>query len=414
MERIRGLWKAHRNPVELRRRRFGLFLFMNDRCATLLPTKCFGRLHHMIYLDYNATTPVLPEVRESMLPFFCELWGNPSNPYPFAKKAADAIEEARAHIALLIGAQPEEIVFTSCATESNQTILYGTGGEIAASTVEHSSINKFLKRRETAHSIPVDSSGRLDLEALNYILGKLQIKLVSVIWANNETGVISPVEEIAELCKKYGVLFLSDAVQAAGKIEIDVEQVGIDYLSISAHKIYGPKGIGALYVREGSSYKPLLVGSQERGLRGGTESVPLIVGFGKAAELAKKNLTTRADHTREIRNLLEQRVLQEIPCAMINGDTKYRLPNTTNIGLRGIDSEILVQLMGNQGIMISNGSACKSSAITPSHVLQSMGKSHEEASEAVRFSVSHLTTEQDIDAMLEALKTVVASLQTMG
>jgi len=281
-------------------------------------------------MDYNATAPALPEILEVMLPFFSEEWANPSTSYPFAKRTSDAIEEARGHVAQLIGAQPKEIVFTSCATESNQTVLSGATGAIAASAVEHSSINDFLKGRNNFHSIPVDSKGRLSLEMLDSILEVEEVALVSVIWANNETGVISPVHEIAELCKKRGVLFHSDAVQAAGKIPINVGQIGLDYLSLSAHKIYGSKGIGALYVREGAPCRPLLVGSQENSRRGGTEAVPLIVGFGKAAELASKGMNERMKTAREMRDLLENGILQIIPEAYLNGSKDNRLSNTSN------------------------------------------------------------------------------------
>lgn len=365
----------------------------------------------MIYLDYNATTPVLSEVLEEMLPFFCEQWANPSAPYPFARKVTNAIEEARSHVAMLIGAHPEEIVFMSCATESNQTILHGVAGEIAISTVEHSSIRDFLRGRNNSHLIPVDSDGRLDLEVLDSVLEKQQITLVSVIWANNETGVISPVEGIAESCGKHSVLFHSDVAQAVGKIAVNVEQAGVDYLSFGAHKIYGPKGIGALYVREGSPYKPLLVGSQERGLRGGTESVPLIIGFGKAAELARNQLNERMNHAKQMRDILENSILRQIPGTYLNGDKTRRLPNTANIGFKGIDSDIFIQLLGNQGVMVSNGSACKANAITPSHVLTAMGKTHDEANEAIRFSLSHLTQENDIYSALSILKALAESLR---
>lgn len=367
----------------------------------------------MVYVDFNATTPVLPEVLDTMHPFFFGQWANPSSPYPFAREAADSIEKARVQVAMLIGAQPEEILFTSCATESNQTVLYGGAGTIATSTVEHSSINEFLKGRDDVLFIPVDSKGLLDLNKLDSVLSEKQVGLVSVIWANNETGVISPIHEIAELCKKHSVLFHSDAVQAAGKINIDVDAMGVDFLSLSAHKIYGPKGIGALYIRDGSPFKPLLVGAQENGRRGGTESVPLIVGFSKAAELATTELVQRASQTAQVRDLLEQNILKNCPDSTVNGSTEHRLPNTTNIHFPGVDSDMLVQLLGKQGVMVSSGSACKSSAITPSHVLQAMGQPYEKAGEAIRFSVSHLTTEQEINGVLEILIPTVASLRSV-
>ncbi|NOU36256.1 MAG: cysteine desulfurase [Kiritimatiellaceae bacterium] len=365
----------------------------------------------MIYLDYNATGPMLPEVLNAMCPFFCEQWANPSSPYAFAKQASDAIEIARSHVASLIGAKPNEIVFSSCATESNQTVLHGVRGKVATSTVEHSSIIDFLKERDNTCFVPVDGAGRLDLEALDFSLTQQQIELVSVIWANNEVGVISPIEQTAKICKKHGVLFHSDAVQAAGKIEVDVKTNEVDYLSLSAHKIFGPKGIGALYVRDGAPYRPLLVGRQEKGRRGGTEAVPLIVGFGKAAELAKKDLSARMGHTKKMRDMLENSILQQIPEAYINGDKTCRLPNTTNIGFKGIDSDTFIQFLSTQGIMAANGSACKSSAITPSHVLTAMGRTHEESNEAIRFSLSHLTQENDICSAVSILKTLAESLR---
>lgn len=365
----------------------------------------------MIYLDYNATTPILPEVRDAMLPALEEHWGNPSGAYPFSKEAENTVEVARSHVARLIDTRPENIVFTSCATESNQTILHGCTGRIATSSVEHSSIHDFLKERDGNSIVPVDLNGRLDLSKLDTILSHGQTKLVSVIWANNETGVISPIQEIARLCKKHDVLFHSDAVQAVGKIDISVERINVDYLSLSAHKIYGPKGIGALYVRDGAPYKPLLVGSQENGRRGGTESVPLIAGLGKAAELARQELNVRTIQVKKMRDLLEHSILQQISDTSVNGDKNNRLPNTTNIRFKNIDSDMLVQLMGSNGIMAANGSACKSSAITPSHVLIAMGRKYNEADEAIRFSLSHLTNESNVHATIDAIKNIIKEIR---
>ena len=364
----------------------------------------------MIYLDYNATTPVLPEVMNSMTPFFLKQWGNPSAVYPFGENAANAIENARQQVANLIGADAKEILFTSGATESNQTILARTTGSILTSSVEHSSINDFIKTRDQTISIPVDTNGLIDLNYLDSELNKNKIGLVSCIWANNETGVISPIQEVSEICNKHGVLFHSDAVQAVGKIPIDVSKTPVNYLSLSAHKFFGPKGIGAIYIRKGSPFHPLVFGTQEEGKRGGTEAVPLIVGFGKAAELAKKELKQRSEIMCNMRNILEKFILETIPSAYINGDQHNRLPNTLNIGIPNVDSDMIVQLLGREGIMISNGSACKSQAITPSHVLLAMGRSYEQANEALRFSVSHLTTEQEIKELTNKIP-VITSLQ---
>ena len=365
----------------------------------------------MIYLDYNATTPVLPEIMDSMLPYFTEHWANPSGIYPFSKNPSSAIDTARHQVASLIGAAPEEILFTSGATESNQSILYGASGRILTSTVEHSSIHEFDKNHEQITLVPVNSTGHLDLEHLTCELDKGGVSLVSCIWANNETGVISPIDKVAELCEKHEVPVHSDAVQAAGKVNIDVTSTLVSYLSLSAHKIYGPKGIGALYIRKGSPYYPLLIGSQENARRGGTEPVPLIVGFGKAAQLAKTELEMRMRVTASMRDSLEQSIFREIPGAYLNGNREHRLPNTLNIGFSSVDSDMIIQLMGKQNVMLSNGSACKSQAITPSHVLTAMGRSHEAATEALRFSVSHLTTEAEIDATVSILKEVVTPMQ---
>jgi cysteine desulfurase len=364
----------------------------------------------MFYFDYNATTPVLPSVFEEMKPYFCEKWGNPSASYSFGSLASNAVEEAREKVARLIGAQPSEIFFTGSATESNQTVLHGVSGSIISSTVEHSSINDYIKSRGNVRFAPVNSLGEVDLEQLDSLLCQEKAELVSVILANNETGVISPVKEISDLCQKYEVLFHSDAVQAVGKTAIDVTKIDVDYLSLSAHKIYGPKGVGALYVREGAPYKPFLVGSQEKTRRGGTEAVPLVVGFGVAAELAAKELAIRTKLTKQMRDMLENGILQSIPDAYLNGLSRNRLPNTSNIGFRGMDSEVVIQLLGNLEIMVSNGSACKSSAITPSHVLTAMGKSHDEANEAIRFSVSHLTTKTEVEHVVSSLARIVKSV----
>ena len=364
----------------------------------------------MYYFDYNATTPVLPEVFEALKPYFCEKWGNPSASYSFGDIAAEAVEEARSQVAGLIGAQSDEIFFTSCATESNQTIVNGTGGCILCSTVEHSSINDLVKVREAALLVSVNELGELDLDQLDLYLTLHDVKLVSVMWANNETGVISPVAEIARLCRAHDVLFHSDAVQAAGKVSVDVSEIDVDYLSLSAHKIYGPKGIGALYVRDGSPFKSMLMGSQEKSKRGGTESVPLVVGFGKAAAIAKKEMSERVDASKAMRDMLECGILEQVPGAYVNGATDRRLPNTSNIGFRGHDSDILIKLLERQDVMVSTGSACKSSAITPSHVLTAMGRSHDDANEAIRFSVSHLTTKAEVDHVVSTIAEVVGSL----
>ncbi len=363
----------------------------------------------MIYLDYNATTPILPTVLEEMLPYFTEHWGNASSPYSFSNPVAKAISTSREKVANLIGAQPKEIFFTSSATESNQTILNMYGPSVIASSTEHSSTHEMIQKLGGGH-IPVNTQGIIDLTSLAEQIASKRPKLVSVIWANNETGVISPVTDVADICANNGVFFHTDAVQAAGKVAIDVKKIGVDYLTLSAHKIFGPKGIGVLYVKEGAPFESLIMGPQELKRRGGTESVPLIVGFGKAAELAHNDLAIRSCKSKSMRDKLEEAIFDCIDGVYLNGNKDDRLPNTLNVGIPDVDSDMLVQLLSSQGIMVSSGSACKSQAITPSHVLLAMGRSHKEANEGIRFSVSHLTTENEINTLISSLKLILQSL----
>lgn len=368
----------------------------------------------MIYFDFNSTTPVLPEVLEEIIPFFTDSFGNASSAHKMGKAAQKAIENAREQVASLIGAEPNEIIFTSGATESNQTILRmfecDKESSLLISSVEHPSILKIIEKwsKNRFHLIPVNTSGIVSIEKIQESSAK---GLCSVIWGNNETGVISPIDEISEWAKEHNLFFHTDAVQAVGKIPVNVKDFPIDYLSLSSHKIYGPKGIGALYIREGAPFKPLIIGSQENSLRGGTENVPLIVGFGKAAELAQKDLTVRSKRVKELRDKLEHGVLREIEDTSVNGGDVERLPNTTNIHFSGVDGDTLVSLLSQKNIAISTSSACNSSAITPSHVLLAMGKSYEEAGEAVRFSLSHLTSESDLEKVIETLKESVHLLR---
>ena len=372
----------------------------------------------MIYLDYNATTPVLPEVLEAMLPYFNTKWGNPSSPYLFSKAPSEAIFRARVQVADLIGAQPNEIVFTSCATESNQTALYNgwhhtPNKKVLMSAVEHSSIIEYQKSYSAAksHSVNVDDKGFVDLDQLSSYCSQGNISMVSVMWANNETGVVSQIDEISDICQKYDVLFHTDAAQAAGKVIIDLGKTKIDYLSLSSHKFFGPKGIGALYIRHGTTYNPLLIGQQQSGLRGGTEPVAQIVGMGKAAEVAKKLISSHSSKNEKLRNFLEKKILNEIPDSYLNGCLESRLPNTLNISFKGIDANSLVLMLSKQGIYVSNGSACHSSTISPSHVLIAMGKSYEYSNSAIRFSLSHLNKEAEIDEAVCILAKLTKSLR---
>ena len=375
----------------------------------------------MIYLDYNATTPVLPEVFEAMRPFFCEDWGNPSSSYRFGSKLKMAIEAAREQVAGLIGANPHEIIFTSCATESNNTAIHAAlkansqKRHVITSAVEHSSILNYcmaLERDDVRVTyLPVDREGLLKLADLESSITD-ETAIVSLMWANNETGVVFPVEKIAQVCKSRGVLFHCDAVQATGKVTTDVRKLSEDYLSISGHKIHAPKGIGALYVRRKTPFTPLINGGhQERGLRGGTENVPLIIGFGKAAELARKHVTNYAEKVRPLRDALENGILKTIPNTELNGHTTQRLANTTNITFRGVESEALLLLLDKAGMCASSGSACLADSDEPSHVVKAMKPENSASRQMIRFSLGVSNTAREIRATLDALASAVQSLR---
>ncbi|MGH7873967.1 MAG: cysteine desulfurase family protein [Candidatus Binatia bacterium] len=332
----------------------------------------------MIYLDYNATTPVLPEVLEAMMPYFTTEWGNPSSTYKFGYKIKSAIEKAREQVAELIGAHPMEVIFTSCATESNNTAIHAalkanpTKRHIITSAVEHSSVLNYCMALERdgyrVTYLPVDREGLLKLADLENAITD-ETAIVSLMWANNETGVLFPVREIAEICQSRGVLYHCDAVQAAGKVEINVRNTPINYLALTGHKFHAPKGIGALYVRRKSPMSSFLCGGhQEHNRRGGTESVPLIAGMGKAAELAHKTLPGYDKKMRPLRDALEEGILERILNAELNGDKTQRLSNTTNISFHRIESEALLILLDKEGICASSGSACLADSDEPSHV----------------------------------------------
>jgi cysteine desulfurase len=368
----------------------------------------------MIYLDYNATTPLLAEAWEAMQPFFSTRWGNPSSAYRFGAQLKAEVERAREAVASLVGAEEGEIVFTSCATESNNAAMNAAlaakpnSRHIVTSVAEHSAVLNYCKAAERrgyrVTYLGVDADGLCDLEEFVESIND-DTALVSLMWANNETGVLFPVEAIARVCHERGVLFHCDAVQAVGKIPVDVSRVEADYLTISAHKLYGPKGIGALCIRNRVPFEPMVIGGhQEGGRRGGTENVGLIAGFGVAAEYAKRMMSERAAHTRRLRDKLENEVLQSIAGSRINGSRTRRVPNTTNIGFDGIDSDAMVAFLDNQGVCVSSGSACLANALSPSHVVLAMTQSVDKAKQAIRFSLSHLTEGQDITECVEKLR----------
>ncbi len=373
------------------------------------------------YFDNNATTRVAPEVVAAMLPFLTEHWGNPSSVYAFGRQLARPLDEARAKVGALLHAEPREIVFTSCGTESNNAAWHSALAthpdkrHVLTTAVEHSANIKFghylQKRGYAVTFLPVESDGTLDLHLLEKSI-RPDTALVSVMWANNETGVLFPVEEIAALCRSKGVLCHTDAVQAAGKLKIDVRELGVDFLSLSAHKLHAPKGIGLLYVKRRVKYQPYIIGGgQERGRRGGTENVANMVACGKAAELAAANLTDENTRVRALRDKMEGGILGRVPGTSRNGAREPRLPNTSNIAFDGIEAEGLLMLLDQAGICASSGSACTTGSLDPSHVLTAMGCSAARARGSLRFSLGVYNTEAEVDYLLDHLPSMVAQLR---
>ena len=374
----------------------------------------------VIYLDHNATTPLRPEVFETMRPFLTERWGNPSSSYAFGSQLKSVIEEARGHIVALLGASAREIVFTGSATESNNTALNAALSadpgkrHMVTSAVEHSAVlnhASFLEKHGCRVTrLPVDRDGLLSHADLEAAIAP-DTAVVSFMWANNETGVIFPVADIAALCQRRGVPFHRDAVQAVGKLPINLKTVPIDYLSLSAHKIGGPKGVGALFVRKGAPFAPHLHGGhQERGRRGGTENVAGIAGLGRAAELARAELPTYAGTVQPLRDRLESELLARIPSAERNGHPTQRLPNTTNLTFPGIESEALLLLLDQAGICASAGSACLADSDEPSHVVRAMRPDSAASRQMVRFSLGKETTMSDVTAAVSDVVTAIGRL----
>ena len=379
----------------------------------------------VIYLDNNATTKVAPEVVEVMMPYLSEFYGNPSSMHSFGGNVASKIKEARQHAANLIGASPGEIIFTSCGTESNGTAIRAAiesnpdRKQIVTSRVEHPAIKNLYetlsKKGYHVIFVPVDNDGRLDLDYLYKSLND-DTAIVSLMWANNETGVIFPVEEISREVKDRGIIFHTDAVQAAGKIPIDVGTTGIAMLSLSGHKFHAPKGIGVLYVRKGTKFSPYMIGGhQEEGRRGGTENVASIIALGKAAELAKQNLDQNGyTAVGDLRDKLETALLGRITNSMVNGDKEHRLPNTTSIAFEYVEGEAILLLMNEHGICASSGSACTSGSLEPSHVLRAMGVPFTAAHGSIRFSLSRYTTEKEIDFVIEKMPPIIERLRELS
>lgn len=375
----------------------------------------------MIYLDNNATTPIAPEVREAMLPYLAEEWGNPSSSYRFGARLKGVIEAARGQVAELIGASAREIIFTSGATEANNTAIHAAlkanpaRRHIITSAVEHSSVLSCCRALELEGMrvtvLPVDREGLLKLADLENAIAD-DTAVVSLMWANNETGMLFPVERIAELCRARGVLFHCDAVQAVGKLPVEVRRLPVDYLTLSGHKFHGPKGVGALFVRRGTPFMPLIHGGhQERGRRGGTENVALIVGLGVAAELARKGVADYAARVRPLRDALEQGILSGIPETELNGHREERLPNTTNITFRGVESEALLLLLDQAGVCASSGSACLADSDEPSHVVRAMKPESTASRQMVRFSFGPSNTPGETNFVIKEVRRAVELLR---
>ena len=378
----------------------------------------------IVYMDNNATTRVAPEVLEEMVPFLSEYYGNPSSMYSFAEIVGKKIDEARERVANLLGTSPAEIIFTSCGTESDSTAINAAikanpgKRHIVTTRVEHPAVKNLFehlgKNGYRVSFVPVDSQGVLDLDYL-YDHLTTDTAIVSVMWANNESGVIFPIEEIAEKLHDLGIVFHTDAVQAVGKIPIDLNKVPVGMLSLSGHKLHGPKGIGALYLRKGTKFAPFLIGGhQEKGRRGGTENSASIVALGKACQLAEDHIEIENSTVRQLRDHLEKSLLERIPQAKVNGVIDQRLPNTTSIGFEAVEGEAVLLRMNQLGICASSGSACTSGSLEPSHVLRAMGVPFTRAHGSIRFSLSVYNTAGEVDYVIEHLPPIIEQLRNLS
>ena len=378
-----------------------------------------------IYLDNNATTRVDPAVVEAMLPFFTEHFGNASSIHAFGSEVGKAIKKARSQVQELLGAEHDsEIIFTSCGTESDSTAILSAlkaqpdCNTVITTTVEHPAVLNQCEWLEKdgyiVHKLRVDKKGRVDLDEYKSLLHE-RVAVVSVMWANNETGTLFPVLEMAELAAAKGIMFHTDAVQAVGKIPIDLKSGKIDMLSLSGHKLHAPKGIGVLYLRRGCRFRPLLRGGhQERGRRAGTENSASIVGLGKACELATQHMEEENTRVKGLRDKLEAGILSQVSHCFATGDTHYRLPNTSNIAFEYIEGEAILLLMNKLGIAGSSGSACTSGSLEPSHVMRAMGIPYTAAHGTIRFSLSRFNTEAEIDRVIAGVPPIVAQLRKLS
>jgi len=377
-----------------------------------------------LYFDNNATTPVAPEVLDEMLPYLRDYYGNPSSMHTFGGQLHRKVEEARDRVAQLIGAEPDEIIFTSCGTESDNTAIMSAveslpgRRHIITTRVEHPAVLNFCKhlarKGYRVTFLPVNNYGQMNIDALLKAADE-DTAVVSIMYANNETGNIFPVMQIGQLLKEKRILFHTDAVQAVGKIPVDVKTLPVDMLSLSGHKLHAPKGIGALYVRKGTRFFPYIIGGhQERGRRAGTENVASIIALGKACELAMKALDDEVPYLTRLRDKLETALLQSCPDALVNGDAGSRLPNTTNISFEYVEGEAILLRLNEYGICASSGSACASGSLEPSHVLRAMGVPFTAIHGSIRFSLSRYNTEAEVDTVTEVMPQIITLLRQLS
>lgn len=381
-------------------------------------------MSNIIYFDNNATTQVASEVLEAMLPFFKDMYGNASSMHSFGGQVGKHIAVAREQIAELLGAMPDEILFTSCGTESDNTAVISAietqpeKKHFITTRVEHAAVlamgDYLEKKGYDVTYLSVDSKGQLDLAELEAAI-RPDTALVSIMFANNETGTVFPIAEIAEIVKSRGVLLHVDAVQAVGKEIIDLKKLPIDFLALSGHKLHAPKGIGVLYIRRGTRFRPFLRGGhQERGRRAGTENSPYIIGLGKACELAGKNIAQERTEVARLRDMLEQGIVSQIPNSIVNGDREHRLPNTTSIAFEAVEGEAILLMLDQFGICASSGSACTSGSLEPSHVLRAMGVPFTYAHGSVRFSLSRYSTEEEVKKVIEVTPKIIENLRAIS
>ena len=381
----------------------------------------------VIYMDNNATTRVAPEVLEAMMPYLRDYYGNPSSMHTFGGQVGRAVARAREQVADLLGAAPEEIVFTSCGTESDSTAIlsalqtYPEKNHVVTTRVEHPAVKNlcenlelFTGRKYHTTRLHVHSDGTLDVQRFRDSLTDETV-IASAMWANNETGVLFPVEEMARITRERGILFHTDAVQAVGKIPLNLRDSAIDFLSISGHKLHAPKGVGVLYVRKGTPFVPFMNGGhQERGRRGGTENVASIIGLGRACELAAAKMEEENTRVRALRDKLEHGLLTSVPKALLNGHQELRLPNTANISFEYVEGEAILLHMNQLNICASSGSACTSGSLEPSHVLRAMGVPFTAAHGSIRFSLSVYNTEEEIDFVLAHMPPIIEKLRALS